>query len=238
MSAPILTRQPFQGCLGQGKLQKRLGNMLKKTEDIPITLNRELDTFERLIAQAQKPLPPQEFTLSESFTDLIKESLIRGWIYSASLQELIAAMDPRLAGLSIDALAQVFDFEEVPVWANSTRSMPTRSHGAVAMRNAAFLLIQLKAMGFRVDDAPLSSRIRPLLASKKVLVGREFYVFWQQELDAKRKAFILYSAPSPQTVTTQKVTLPLGHTMRIISDGKHPIGIEVTPPRSTEISPG
>jgi len=145
-------------------------------------------------------------------------------------------MDPRLAGLSIDALAQVFDFEEVPVWANSTRSMPTRSHGAVAMRNAAFLLIQLKAMGFRVDDAPLSSRIRPLLASKKVLVGREFYVFWQQELDAKREAFILYSAPSPQTVTTQEVTLPLGHTMQIISDGKCPIGIEVTPPQSTKIS--
>ena len=211
--------------------------MLKRTEDIPIDLSRELDTFERLIAQAQKPLPPQEFTLTETFTDLIKESLIRGWIYSASLQELIAAMDPRLAGLSIDALAQVFDFKEVPVWANSTRSMPTRSHGAVAMRNAAFLLIQLKAMGFRVDDAPLSSRIRPLLASKKVLVGREFYVFWQQELDAKREAFILYSAPSPQTVTTQEVTLPLGHTMRIISDGKCPIGIEVTPPQSTKISP-
>jgi hypothetical protein len=210
--------------------------MLKITEDIPIDLSRELDTFERLIAQAQEPLPPQEFTPTESFTDLIEESLTRGWIYSASLQELIAAMDPRLAGLSIDALAQVFDFEEVPVWANSTRSMPTRSHGAVAMRNAAFLLIQLKAMGFRVDDAPLSSRIRPLLASKKVLVGREFYVFWQQELDAKREAFILYSAPSPQTVTTQEVTLPLGHTMRIISDGKCPIGIEVTPPQSTKIS--
>jgi hypothetical protein len=146
-------------------------------------------------------------------------------------------MDPRLADLSIDALAQVFDFEEVQVWANSTRSMPTRSHGAVAMRNAAFLLIQLKAMGFRVDDAPLSSRMRPSLASKKVLVGREFYVFWQQELEAKREAFVLYRAPSPQTVTTQDVTLPLGHTMRIISVGKCPIGIEVTPPGSTEISP-
>jgi hypothetical protein len=105
-----------------------------------------------------------------------------------------------------------------------------RSHGAVAVRNAAFLLIQLIAMGFRVDDAPLSSRLRPLLASKKVLVGREFYVFWQQELEAKREAFVLYSAPSPQTVTTQEVTLPLGHTMRIISDGKRPIGIEVLPP--------
>ena len=61
--------------------------------------------------------------------------------------------------------------------------MPTRSYGAVAMRNAAFLLIQLKAMGFRVDDATVSSRIRPLLASRKVLVGREFYVFWQPELE-------------------------------------------------------
>ncbi len=146
-------------------------------------------------------------------------------------------MDPRLAGFSIDGLAQVFDFEEVQVWANSTRSMPTRSHGAVAMRNAAFLLIQLKAMGFRVDDAPLSSRMRPLLASKKVLVGREFYVFWQQELEAKREAFVLYSAPSPQNVTSEEVTLPLGHTMRITCDGKRPIGIEVMPPRLTKISP-
>ena len=210
--------------------------MLKRNEDIPITLNRELDPFEQLIAQVQEPLPSHEVTLTDNFIDLIEESLTRGWIYSAALQELLAAMDPRLVGLSIDGLAQIFDFEEVPVWANSTRSMPTRSHGAVAMRNAAFLLIQLKAMGFRVDDAPLSSRIRPLLASKKVLVGREFYVFWQQELDAKREAFILYSAPSPQTVTSQEVTLPLGHTMQIISDGKCPIGIEVTPPQSTKIS--
>jgi hypothetical protein len=204
--------------------------MLKRTEDIPITLNRELDPFEQLIAQVQEPLPSHEVTLTDNFIDLIEESLTRGWIYSAALQELLAAMDPRLVGLSIDGLAQIFDFEEVPVWANSTRSMPTRSHGAVAMRNAAFLLIQLKAMGFQVDDAPLSSRMRPLLASKKVLVGREFYVLWQPELEAKREAFVLYRAPSPQTVTTQEVTLPLGHTMRIISDGKHPIGIEVTPP--------
>jgi len=211
--------------------------MLKITEDIPTTLTKEPDTFERLIAQAQEPLSFHPFTLTEAFTDLIEESLTRGWIYSNALQELIAAMDPRLAGLAIDELAQVFDFEEVQVWANSTRSMPTRSHGAVAMRNAAFLLIQLKAMGFPVDDAPLSSRMRPLLASKKVLVGREFYVFWQQELEAKREAFVLYRAPSPQTVTTQDVTLPLGHTMRIIFDGKRPIGIEVAPPPSTEISP-
>ena len=146
-------------------------------------------------------------------------------------------MDPRLAGFSIDALAQVFDFEEVQVWANATRLMPTRSHGAVAMRNAAFLLIQLKAMGFRVDDAPLSSRLRPLLASKKVLVGREFYVFWQQQLEVKREAFVLYSAPSPQTVTTKEVILPLGHTMRIVFDGNRPIGIEVRPPQSTQIGP-
>jgi hypothetical protein len=86
--------------------------MLKITEDIPITLNRELDPFERLIEQAQKPLSPQEFTLTQTFTDLIEESLTRGWIYSTSLQELVAAMDPRLAGFSIDALAQVSDFEE------------------------------------------------------------------------------------------------------------------------------
>jgi hypothetical protein len=33
------------------------------------------------------------------------------------------------------------------------------------------------------------------------------------------------------------VTLPLGHRMRIISDRERPIGIEVTPPRSTKISP-
>ena len=211
--------------------------MLKRTEDIPITVSTELNPFERLIEQVQQPLPSHESTLTESFTDLIEESLTRGWIYSASLQELIAAMDPRLAGLPIDALAQVFDFEEVQVWANSTRLMPTRSHGAVVMRNAAFLLIQLKAMGFQVDDAPLSSRMRPLLASKKVLVGREFYVFWQQELEAKREAFVLYSAPSPQTVATQDVILPLGHTMRIISDGKRPIGIEVRPPGSAQIRP-
>jgi hypothetical protein len=83
--------------------------MLRRAEDIPITLTRELDTFEQLIAQVQEPLPSHEFTLTDSFNDLIEESLARGWIYSASLQELLAAMDPRLAGLSIDGLAQVFE---------------------------------------------------------------------------------------------------------------------------------
>ncbi|UVF22502.1 hypothetical protein HPT29_025460 (plasmid) [Microvirga terrae] len=211
--------------------------MLRKTEDIPTTLTRELDPLERLIAQVQEPLPSHEFTLTDSFIELIEESLARGWIYSTALQELIAAMDPRLAGFAVDALAQIFDFEEVQVWANSTRSMPTRSHGAVAMRNAAFLLIQLKAMGFQVDDAPLSARMRPLLASKKVLVGREFYVFWQQELEGKREAFVLYTAPSSPTATAKDVTLPLGHTMRVISDGTRPIGIEVRSPLSTKIGP-
>ena len=124
MSAPSLTIRLFQGCVGQDVSSKRLGNMLKITEGIPITLNGELDPFERLIEQAQKPLSPQEFTLTQTFMDLIEESLTRGWIYSTSLQELVAAMDPRLAGFSIDGLAQVFDFEEVQVWANSTRSMP------------------------------------------------------------------------------------------------------------------
>ncbi|WP_201841709.1 hypothetical protein [Microvirga zambiensis] len=204
--------------------------MLKAIENIPITLNGERNTFEQLIAQAQEPLSDHAIILTEAFADLIEEGLARGWIYSDSLRELIAAMDPRLADLSIDGLALVFDFEEIQVWANATRSMPTRSHGAVAMRDAAFLLIQLKAMGFRVDDVLLSSRMRPLLASKKVLVGREFYVFWQPELEAKREAFVLYSAPSPQAVTIKEVTLPLGHTMRIISGGTRPIGIEVTPP--------
>jgi hypothetical protein len=79
--------------------------------------------------------------------------------------------------------------------------------------------------------------MRPLLANKKVLVGREFYVFWQQELEAKREAFILYRMPSPQNATSREVTLPLGHTMRIIFDGRRAIGIEVSPPRSTAISP-
>ncbi|MFC5081270.1 hypothetical protein [Microvirga arabica] len=90
----------------------------------------------------------------------------------------------------------MFDFEELQVWANSTRSIPTRSHGAVAMRNAAYLLIQLKAMGFRVDDGPISSRMRPLLAAKKVLVGREFYVFWQNAdfADRERRFHAMVSA--------------------------------------------
>ncbi len=52
--------------------------MLKITEDRPIILSRELDPFERLIEQVQKPLSPQEFALTETFTDLIEEGLARG----------------------------------------------------------------------------------------------------------------------------------------------------------------
>jgi hypothetical protein len=99
------------------------------------------------------------------------------------------------------------------------------------MRNAAYLLIQLKAMGFRVDDAPVSSRMRPSLAAKKVLVGREFYVFWQKELEAKREVFVLYCAPVPPKFTTKEMTLPFGHTMRVIYDEDRAIGVEVSPVR-------
>ncbi len=206
--------------------------MLKRTEDIPIEISKEFDTLERLIDQAQAPAPLGQFIPTETFIDLIDESLARGWIYSACLQELIAAMDSRLAGFSVAALAEIFDFEEVQVWANSTKSIPTMSAGAVTLRNAAFLLIQLKAMGFLIDDAPLSSRMRPLLATKKFLVGREFYVFWQPELEAKREVFVLYVAPVPQKATIREVTLPLGHTMKIVTDGRRAIGVEVAPPRA------
>ena len=201
--------------------------MLQRTEHIPLVFQGQRDTLERLIDQVQSPLPTDAFTLAEAATALIEASLARGWIYSAELRELIAGMDHRLVGFAIDELAQVFDFEELQVWANSRQSIPTRSYGAVAMRDAAFLLIQLKAMGFRVDDAPVSSSMRPLLAAKKVLVGREFYVFWQKELEAKREAFVLYSAPVPPKVTTKEMTLPLGQLMRVVYSQDRTIGVEV-----------
>lgn len=201
--------------------------MLQRTEHIPLRHQGQHDTLERLIDQVQSPLPADDFTLAEAITALIEASLVRGWIYSTDLRQLIAGMDYRLAGFAIDELAHVFDFEELQVWANSTRSIPTRSHGAVAMRNAAYLLIQLKAMGFRVDDTPVSSRMRPLLAAKKLLVGREFYVFWQKELEAKREAFVLYCAPVPPKVTIREMTLPFGQMMRVVYNQGRAIGVEV-----------
>ncbi len=186
-----------------------LAIMLNTAENIPVETQSSSDTLDRLAEHAQQPLLPEESILTNSISDLIEESLGRGWIFSSDLQELIAAMDRRLASFDIDELAHVFDFEEVQVWSNTTRSIPTRSHGAVALRNAAFLLIQLKAMGFRVDDTLLTSRLRPLLATKKFLVGREFYVFWQQKLEAKRKDFVLYCAPGPTTQQSRKPVCPL-----------------------------
>ncbi len=213
-----------------------LAIMLNSAENIPVQSEFRGDTLDRLVEHAQQPLLPEEFLLTNSLSDLIEESLGRGWIFSSDLQELISAMDRRLASFDIDELAHVFDFEEVQVWFNSTRSIPTRSHGAVAMRNAAFLLIQLRAMGFRVDDTLLTSRLRPLLATKKFLVGREFYVFWQQKLEAKRKDFVLYCAPVPHNPAVKETSLPLGHVMRTISDGSRIVGVEVTPPPSSEVS--
>ena len=134
--------------------------MLNPTENIPVETGSRGDTLDRLAEHAQQPLLAEEFILTNSISDLIEESLGRGWIFSTDLQELISAMDHRLASFGIDELAQVFDFEEVQVWSNTTRSIPTHSHGAVAMRNAAFLLIQLRAMGFRVDDTLVTSRLR------------------------------------------------------------------------------
>jgi hypothetical protein len=210
--------------------------MLNSAENIPVEPQSASDTLDQLAEHAQQPLLPEEFLLTNSLSDLIEESLGRGWIFSTDLQELISAMDRRLASFDIDELAHVFDFEEVQVWPKTTRSIPTRSHGAVALRNAAFLLIQLKAMGFRVDDTLLTSRLRPLLATKKFLMGREFYVFWQQKLEAKRKDFVLYCAPMPHNPAVEEARLPLGHVMRTISDGSRIVGVEVTPPPSSGVS--
>lgn len=210
--------------------------MFNLTENIPAQPEFRGNTLDRLAEHAQQPLLPEEYILTNSVSDLIEESLGRGWIFSTDLQELISAMDRRLASFDIDELAQVFDFEEVQVWSNTTKSIPTRSHGAIAMRDAAFLLIQLGAMGFRVDDTLLTSRLRPLLATKKFLVGREFYVFWQQKLEAKRKDFVLYCAPVPHNPAVKEASLPLGHVMRTVSDGSHIVGVEVTPPPSSEVS--
>jgi hypothetical protein len=210
--------------------------MLNSTDNIPVQTGFRGDTLDRLAKHAQQPLLPEEYIFTNSISGLIEESLGRGWIFSTDLQELISAMDRRLASFDIDELAQVFDFEEVQVWSNTTKSIPTRSHGAIAMRDAAFLLIQLGAMGFRVDDTLLTSRLRPLLATKKFLVGREFYVFWQQKLEAKRKDFVLYCALVPHNPAVKEASLPLGHVMRTVSDGSHIVGVEVTPPPSSEVS--
>jgi hypothetical protein len=188
-----------------------------------------------LVSQAQEPIPARSVPLSDTAVAVVEESLARGWIYSASLQELISAMDSRLAEFSITDFAEVFDFEEVQVWANSSRSIPTTANSAVATRNAAFLLIQLNAMGFRIDDTVLSSRLRPLLAQKKSLVGREFYVYWHEELEAKREAFVLYCAPLTPEPRVEAVSLPLGHEMRIIYEGSRTIGVEVTSPNRAKL---
>ncbi len=139
----------------------------------------------------------------------------------------------RATAFSIEELAQVFDFPEVQVWANTAKSIPTTANNAVAIRNAAFLLIQLRAMGFRIDDTLLSSRLRPALEKKRFLVGREFYIYWQKELEAKREAFVLYCAPASPASAAREVTLPLGHIMRVIHEGERIIGVEVTPPSRT-----
>jgi hypothetical protein len=144
-------------------------------------------------------------------------------------------MDSRLAEFSVSDFAYVFDFEEVQVWANTSKSIPTTANSAVATRNAAFLLIQLNAMGFRIDDTLLSSRLRPLLAQKKSLVGREFYVYWHEELEAKREAFVLYCAPLSPGSRVEAVCLPLGHEMRIIYEGSRTIGVEVTSPNCAKL---
>ena len=89
--------------------------MLKRTEDIPIILNRKPDTLERLIAQAQEPLPAHEFTLIETFTDLIEEGLARGWICSASLQEAEACVQRLLTtypGLTVTAVKAAPPFRQ------------------------------------------------------------------------------------------------------------------------------
>lgn len=204
--------------------------MLNTSEFLPIESAERCEILSCLVAQAQESIPAEAITLSDEIAGEVEESIERGWIYSATLRELIAAMDSRLEEFSIGEFAQVFDFPEIQVWANSTRSIPTIANSAVAMRNAAFLLIQLKAMGFRIDDALLGSRLRPLLAKKRFLVGREFYVFWQEELEAKREAFVLYCSPLPSDATFEAVTLPLGHEMRVAYEGARPIGVEVTPP--------
>jgi hypothetical protein len=203
--------------------------MLRKLH-ISIEAGERCDILCCLVDQAQEPMPAGEAVLSDALVAEIEDCLARGWIYSASLQDLISAMDSRLADFSISEFAQVFDFEEIQVWANSTKSIPTITNSAVAMRNAAFLLIQLKAMGFKIDHTLLSSRLRPLLVQKRFLVGREFYVFWQEELEAKREAFILYCAPVSSKSVVETVILPVGHEMRIIYDGSRTIGVEVTPP--------
>jgi hypothetical protein len=188
--------------------------MLQHNENMLIEAEEQCDILGRLVDQVQQALPTAAITAPDMVAKVIEESLERGWIFSDSLHDLISKMDARLAAFAIDELAQVFDFPEMQVWANTAKSIPTTANNAVAIRNAAFLLIQLKAMGFRID-------------------GREFYIYWQKELEAKREAFVLYCAPASPASAAREATLPLGHIMRIIHEGERIIGVEVTPPSRT-----
>jgi hypothetical protein len=207
--------------------------MLQQSENMLIEAEEQCDILGRLVDQAQQSFPTAEITAPGAIAKVVEESLERGWIFSDFLHDLISKMDARLAAFSIEELAQVFDFPEVQVWANTAKSIPTTANNAVAIRNAAFLLIQLRAMGFRIDDTLLSSRLRPALEKKRFLVGREFYIYWQKELEAKREAFVLYCAPASPASAAREVTLPLSHIMRIIHEGERIIGVEVTPPSRT-----
>ena len=155
-------------------------------------------TFLREILDALRK--PHRTARTSSATRLIDQTARCGWMYRSDVEDLLIALDPRLAefgAIDVDRWVKLFGLR----WSSVCTRPKAKSTGAVgfeALRGVevAELLVQMERFGFQTNPKPLVDLLLPQVSTYPMLADTELTVFWFERMRHKCGPISLAAAGS------------------------------------------
>jgi len=181
-----------------------------------------------------RPAPRRQ---SFSVAQLISQAAQTGWMYRADIEELLLALDGRLAehaSIDVNRWVALFGLRWTSVSPRpKARSTAVFSHDALSAAEVADLLILLERCGFHTDPMPLVSLLLPQVSARALQTGAELRVYWFQRTRHKFAPLALAQAGSLNGLRPiEHFRLETGHKVEVWGhDGARVGGLVITPPK-------
>ena len=180
---------------------------------------------------------PARARQSSSAGRLLSQAVRTGWMYRADVEDLLLALDGRLAehgSIDVDRWVALFGLHWTSVSPRpKARSTAVFSHAALRATEVADLLILLERCGFHTDPALLVDLLLPHVSAQALQTGAELSVYWFQRTHHKCAPLALASAGSLMGLgPIEHFRLDSGHKVEVWGhdDGRLG-GLMITPPK-------
>lgn len=168
---------------------------------------------------------------------LINQVVHCGWMYRPDVEDLLVALDSRLAdfgAIDVDRWVNLFGLR----WSSVCTRPKAKSTGTVAFDalrdvEVAELLIQLERCGFHTEPQHLVDPLRKQVSTKPMLTGAELTVLW---FDSTRHKCEPISLTAPGSLAgmlpIERIKLETGHKVEVWGkDAESVQGLIITAPK-------